>query len=350
HESVHALMFELRGLESMADHTTGSGDYYPTVPTVGTLAEGPPLAFGGPDTVGRMTAPPVEGPSLQPFETVSGLDPSGQKPTQHDPEASTTGTGPTIDDEAPTRVAAARHPTIPVYEDVELDTSSPLLAPTPETPMNGEAARSDGRSGSRRGVRRVASALAAAAALGSLGARAFSARSRAVVEAPASSLAASAPSGRASLEGAALGRQPSAEEPSVAPAPLPEWLESASEAARARAASAPQDAGASAARKPISAAPRPSALTVRVATQVPDDGRDELYVPEPRKPLPAPSRPSPPAVRAATQVPDDGRDELYMPEVRKPLSAASGPRPRPAASATRVRDDGYDELYLPGRR
>jgi serine/threonine-protein kinase len=318
YESVHALMFELRRLEWIADHTTGSGDYYPTVPTVGTLAEGPPFAFGGPDTVGRMTPPPVEGPSLQLFEAVSLLDRSWQQPTQHDPEPSTAATGSTTDDESPTRVATTRPPTIPIYEDLEPDARGPRVAPAPEAPLNSDATRGDGRRSSRRGMRRLAFPLAtaaAAAALGSLGAKAFSAKARAEIVAPSSSVAASTPPGQGALEAMAVGQQAS-EEPTVAGTPLPEWLASASEAASARAAAAPHDAGASVVRKPISAAPRPH---VR-------------------------------AVLAATPVPDDGRDELYLPEAPKPISAAPRPPPRPAASVTRVRDDGYDELYVPGTR
>jgi serine/threonine-protein kinase len=276
HASVHALMFELRALEWVSEHTTGSGEYNATVPTVGTLAEGPP-AFGGQDTVARMTVPPLEGPSRQAFEAGSMLQ------TRQDPRPLATGPDPASEDEATTGVVPPRPPTIDVFfEDLEAEAEGVVPAPASETPMTGEAVRSDGRGVPRRGMARVASAFAvagaAATALGTLGAIAFSGRSHGKVDPPASSVMESTPSGPLTLEVKAT-PEPSPQDPAASASPLPAWIESASVAAAARTSTAPRDAVPTAARKPPSAASRPPARPAPAATHVPDDGRDELYAP-----------------------------------------------------------------------
>ncbi len=273
HQTVHALMVELRGLELIADQTTGAGECHATVPTVGTLAEGPALPFGEQYTVERMSAPPLEGSSRQVFEAGSVML------TRHEGRPAA---GAVTDDEATTRVAPARPPTIPVFEDLEPETAPPLLAASPETPMNGEAVPRDVRRGARNGLRRVAPAFvvaaAAAAALGGLGVVIFSQGSSAKVDPPLNTLAASAPSGLGAFEIPGT-RQPSAEETVAQAAPPPTWLESVNASAVGRAVSAPRDGGATAARKAPSIAPRPTGRPPSATTRVPDDGRDELYVP-----------------------------------------------------------------------
>jgi serine/threonine-protein kinase len=302
HESVHVLMFELGALQWIADHTTSSGENHSTVPMVGTLAEGRPLLLPGLDTVARMSVPPVEGVSLDVYDAGSLLGTSEQ-PTQQYQGRPTAVEGPPSEDAEPTRVAEAQPPTIPVFEDLEPEANGVALVPPPLAPVSVEAASANG--GSRTGMKRAASALlATGAAATALGILAFSVRSSGKAAEPA-------PSAQAVVEVKAL-PQPSPDEVSSPAAQVPEWLEPASQAAMARAASAPRDAGAPVVRKPVAAASRLPARAA-VSTQVPDDGREWLYVPEPPKPVSAASRTRARSAAAAAPVPDDGRDELILP-------------------------------------
>src|ERR1035438_1682251 len=71
HDTVHGLMFELRGLQSVNDRSTsGADDNHSTVPMVGTLAERGSMVRDDQETLVRMSVPPVEGRSLEPFETL----------------------------------------------------------------------------------------------------------------------------------------------------------------------------------------------------------------------------------------------------------------------------------------
>jgi serine/threonine-protein kinase len=272
HESVHKMMFELRALQWASEHTTGSGDHHSTVPMVGTIAEGRPPAADDRDTLAQASIPPVEGPPLEVFGSSSdGVDTSAQV-TQHYQGRPTTPEGRQGD--------ALRTPTIPVFEDAEPEALGAGFARQPDTPMGAEVA-AEGRNAWRKGMGRVGSALVAtgvaAAALGGLALVTMSGRSSARVAQPAASVAVGVASAPAPTEKAKP--QAAAEDPGSGAASLPAWLEPSSQPAADRVASSPQDAGAAAVRKPVAPATRSPARAVSVVTRVPDDGRDELYVP-----------------------------------------------------------------------
>jgi hypothetical protein len=62
HDTVHGLIFELRGLQWVSDRSSvDTGDLHSTDPMMGTLAEGALVLPDDHDTIVRMTAPPTDG-------------------------------------------------------------------------------------------------------------------------------------------------------------------------------------------------------------------------------------------------------------------------------------------------
>jgi serine/threonine protein kinase len=61
HESVHRLLFELRALQRIDRSSDNTTDANSTYPMVGTLADGYVALLEEPDTVAKMSPPPLEG-------------------------------------------------------------------------------------------------------------------------------------------------------------------------------------------------------------------------------------------------------------------------------------------------
>jgi serine/threonine-protein kinase len=330
HDTVHGLMFELRGLQSVED-PSGADDTNSTVPTVGTLAEGP-------ETLDRMSVPPVEGGSLELFHSVgeSGISVQFTEPPERPARAASSAppeepAGVTQEvrsaAQPPKAVAAPRTGSA----DRAQATAQAAASLSPHTPMSGESRigfKSRGKV-TRRGARTAALALVVtgAAALASAGFAGFSRGFGAKEARPTGSRTPGE-----GLEASALAREPgsprnevpSARESSVEVA-APAWLALPPTVAEAAALPREGGAGVAAARKPTSPAARPTAAA-RIAAPEPgvrDDGFDELYVPREggagvaaaRKPVPPAARPAAAARIAAPKpsIPDDGRDELYEP-------------------------------------
>jgi serine/threonine-protein kinase len=233
HDTVHGLMFGLRGLQSVSDRYADADDSHSTVPTVGTLAETGSMAREDAQTVEWMTVPPDEGRALELFE------PSG---------------------ETDTSAQVTRH-----WEG--------------RAPAGGR---------SRRGVpTRVLALAASAAALLALGSAAVATSSRG----PGKKAALAVESPPAAVPSLALGEVVIAA-PAQAPgdsidardaAPefaVPAWL-AAHETTVAAALGEKPEAGpaATTVRKAPAPRPRPALRTAPVKAPVPDDGRDELIIP-----------------------------------------------------------------------
>ncbi len=89
HDSVHGLVFELRGLQSIdGPSSTLTGDAHSTEPMVGTLADGGAVVREEHDTLGQMSPPSLEGPSLVVpdldclGETDAAISKPGEPPTE----------------------------------------------------------------------------------------------------------------------------------------------------------------------------------------------------------------------------------------------------------------------------
>jgi serine/threonine-protein kinase len=285
HDTVHGLMFELRGLQAVSDREpTGAEDDYSTVPMVGTLAERGSMVREDQETLDRMSVPPIEGRSLEPLVT---LDESGisVRFTEHPCEK------PSV--VAPEVAAAAQTPkavAVP-QTDSAARAQTPeqgAASPSPDTPMSGESGfgfQSRGKV-SRMGVRTAALALvvSGAAALAGVGIAASSRGSGAREARPTGSrtpsdgFAADEPT----HEPAIPRMEPSSAWEDGVQVAAPAWLALAPTVAET--AVAPRHGGADAAtvRKPTPPAARPAARTSAPKPRIPDDGRDELYVPEAR--------------------------------------------------------------------
>jgi hypothetical protein len=312
-------MFELRGLESVED-PSGADDTNSTVPTVGTLAEGP-------DTLDRMSVPPVEGGSLELFHSVgeSGISVQFTEPPERPARAGSSapreepaGVAQEVRSAAqpPKAVAAPRRGAAERAQAPEQAAASLF----PHTPMSGESRfgfKSRGKV-TRRGARTAALALVVtgAAALAGTGFAGFSRGFGAKEAKPTSSRTPGE-----GLEASALAREPGSprsEVPSAGESGVevaaPAWLALAPTVARTAVAPRESGAGVAAARKPTPPAARPAPAAARIAAPKPgvrDDGFDELYLPE--------ARPAAAARIAAPKpsVPDDGPDELYEPPVAR---------------------------------
>jgi serine/threonine protein kinase len=255
HDTVHGLMFGLRGLQSVSDRYADADDSHSTVPTVGTLGETGSMAREDAKTVEWMTVPPDEGRALELFEPSGETDTSAQVTHHWEGRATAPAGSPPLD-------------TLTGASGVE------------------ELSRPEGRS--RRGVpTRVLALAASAAVLLALAGAAVATSSRGsgkktalAVESPP----AAAPSlalGEVVIAAPAQSPGDSIDARDVAPEfAVPAWL-AAHETTVAAALGAQPQAGpaTTAVRKAPAPRPRPSLRTAPVKAPVPDDGRDELIVP-----------------------------------------------------------------------
>jgi serine/threonine protein kinase len=256
HDTVHGLMFGLRGLQSVSDRWADTDDTHSTVPTVGTLAEAGSIARDDAKTVEWMTVPPDEGRALELFEPSGGMDISQQITRREGP--------------APA--------------------GSPSLDPLTGASRPEDLARREGRS--RRGVStRVLALVASAAVLMALAGAAVATSS----SGPGKKAVAEVGSPPAAVPSLTLGEPVTAApaqqsrgdaidaRDAAAELVVPAWL-AAHEPTVAAAPGAQPEAGpaATAVRKAPAPRPRPSVRTAPVKAPVPDDGRDELILPEAR--------------------------------------------------------------------
>jgi serine/threonine protein kinase len=302
HDTVHGLMFELRWLQAIDSRSTSvTGDSNTTEPMVGTLADGGAVVREEHDTFDRMPAPSLHGPSLVvpepsvPSDAVGGpselwepwersADAQASAPREPTPRERL---DPASNPLPATRGAPAKAAVRPEAPDAR---STLALGPL-DTPMTGESGRpaedrSD-RKASPTTARRAAFALigstAVVATLVSLrmagSSRESTTRGKPTANAPA--VAEAAPQD--------LGSEPLAnavDEPSVAGGPtatpsfVPAWEPDFGPT------TGPQpDAGSASAavrKVPPPPAPAPTRGGAPTKVPVPDDGRNELYIPEPR--------------------------------------------------------------------
>jgi serine/threonine protein kinase len=294
HESVHGLMFELVGLQWAGDQSsTGSTDANSTDPMVGTLADGIGVVREEHDTQQGFSSPPLEGSSLE----VPGLTELPEISVEIDAEASgaahasTASRGAakspadkatassTSEGDSAEAVAAARAP-------MRKPALAAGLQPV-DTPMTGESGKGVSIS---RGVRRMGAVgvviSAAAAALLIAAAMARSSRAPSLGRStPIESRVAGEATGMSDPIGQEAGPPSAPSDMPAARQPLepPASLAGASGPMERAPARTPSDreSSAPAARKPAPARPatRPA---VMAKGRIPDDGRDELFVPEPR--------------------------------------------------------------------
>ncbi len=276
HPTVHALMFELRGLQSVNDRPPSEADDNPsTIPTVGTLAEKGSMVREDSATLDRMSVPPVEGPPLEAFETLgeSGTSVQFTEPPWEEPSL------------VPQEIAAPR--TASAERARTPEPPAGLLSPDPPgSRESGVGFQSRGQ-GTRRGARTAALALVVtgAAALAGIGIAGASRGARAKEAKPTGSrtlgegLAASAPA----REPASPRMELSSARESGVEIAAPAWLALAPTVAETAVAPPENAAVVAATRKPTPPAARSAAPRIAAPKPpVPDDGRDELYVPEAR--------------------------------------------------------------------
>jgi serine/threonine-protein kinase len=298
HDTVHGLLFELRGLQSIGDRSLATGDAHSTDPMVGTLADGG-AAIREDDTFGRMPTPSIGWPSLG----VSGLTaPSGVSVEFPEPEGRPTGgPAPRIADRAdgerlawapllPRTASAANRLSAPTLapEDRELPDSHPI-----ETPITGESGRGSeldgGAKPSRRSLRALARATLGSGALvavlvgAAAGGSPLDSRSNAVKPTEGEAWIARAAASYRAAEPAIAGPPPAPQAvdarrvddwvviPPLGPPPDRIVAKTTSASSGGGAVSAPARKAASSSRPTMHAAP--------TKAPVPDDGRDELYVP-----------------------------------------------------------------------
>jgi serine/threonine-protein kinase len=296
HDTVHGLLFELRGLQWVSDRSS-AGESHSTDPMVGTLAERGLVLRDEDETFDRLEAPRPDRPTLEARELtgtsgvsvefsegsegptgvlVSGA--TGGVPTR--PE----GPSPT---EAPTRrlESAAHSPADEAHA-----SSHPL-----DTPMTTESAprtSSHGAGPLRRGglrpgawiaigsgavVAMLVTAGLARSSRSAAGRRVGAAEPPAAITGPVAGPANPMPAIAEIVDAPDAAR-------SIAAAPAPEWLGATGDPVSRSPASARPDAGGPPppARKADGLPARPVVRSAPVKRPPPDDGRDELYVPEAR--------------------------------------------------------------------
>ena len=283
HDTLHGLMFELRGLQWISDRSAATGDALSTDPMVGTLADGGAVVRDEHDTFARMSPPP-EGPSLE----VPGLTGSSSVSVQFSEPAVAPSSGPKVASEMANGHKELRPLPTPVRAEA-LDGRAATLLQSLETPMTGESGRpleSRVFAGVWPRGRRAASLVGAGLALAAVTGIGISRASR--TESEGAAKLAESPASATGLPVGDAPREPARaavdaiEAPDAGPEPAPgPPLASPTDLAEAKALAARPDGGpawASARKAP--------ALPLRAALRgpqgkaaVPDDGRDELYVP-----------------------------------------------------------------------
>jgi hypothetical protein len=275
HESLHGLIFELCELQWANDRPSSTAsDDNTTAPMVGTLADGFQRTREEHDTSEGMSPPLFEGRSLEAPELIAASDVSvafSELPREaagQVAEAALGLRGATGEDRAPT----GSHST--------------------DTPMTGESAGDSAREGSgersQRLRRRGAIGLLVSAAVVAVFVTAGMARPSRVSEGKQLNQMESRTLGDGLGKSDSIGEEP---RPAVVPTDgrdaqgelaFPPTLGWASDAVEAGTGSARSDRGpaVSAVRKVAPAPPRPALRAATAAKgSIPDDGRDELYVP-----------------------------------------------------------------------
>jgi hypothetical protein len=294
HDTVHGLMFELRGLQSVRDRSPADADdNHSTVPMVGTLAEKGSIARKDLETLERMSAPPVEGPSLEVFETIGESGISVQITLHEERFAQAASSAPCEEASvaAHDSASAAQTPkadAAPARTDSAARAQAPepaAASPSPDTPMSGESDFGVDNRGqvSRTGARTAVLALVVSGAtvLAGAGVAGFSRGSGAKGAKPidrrmpgegvaASELASERPRPRIEASSASDGGVELA---------ASAWLGSAPTVAETAVRPPAGGPGAAPVRKPTPSAARPAARNAALKPPIPDDGRDELYVP-----------------------------------------------------------------------
>jgi hypothetical protein len=288
HDTVHGLMFELRGLQSVNDRSpSGADDNHSTVPMVGTLAEGALVVRDDHDTFVRMTAPTMEGGEAAALTGASGIS----------VDVSEIGASAAVADSASPRDDSTREPPSALEApdasalSEGAEGAAPAGSPCRDTPMTGESVRGAElsrrdwllRSGAGRRALALAGSAAVVVALLSAAVASSSRGSGPKAVKPVESLTLAS----ASLAPGESASGPPAQSPpesidarhGVAQVAVPAWL-AAHDPTPAGVTSAQPEAGASAVRKAAALRPRPVLRSAPV--KAPDDGRDELYVPEAR--------------------------------------------------------------------
>ena len=293
HDTLHGLMFELRGLQRIADRPA-TGDANTTDPMVGTLAEGGAFVREEDDTFERMAAPHAGPPRLAAagpagaFEVSVQFSESSEPPTWPRPErAGSLARQPSLAEAGRPRVGSESMTGARAEVSEEHE---PLADQALDTPMTGESGpRSEShRPGkpSRSGGKRMA---LASVGVGALAAVLVSTRihSRGGGTVGALPVATTTSGAAPAASDFGLGARPplSILEAARAPAALAETvviptLGARTETGMTKAASARPDGGAGGpGSSKATPAPRPVARSPSAKASVPDDGRDELYVP-----------------------------------------------------------------------
>jgi eukaryotic-like serine/threonine-protein kinase len=292
HDTLHGLMFELRGLQRIGDRPA-TGDANTTDPSVGTLAEGGALVREEDDTFERIVSPHAGPPQLAAagpagaFEVSMQFSESSEPPTWPRPERAGSlakppplAAGPRVGSEAMTGAVRAE-----VSQEHGHVADQAL-----DTPMTGESGPKleSHRPGkpSRGGAKRMALASVGVVALAAVlvSTRIHSREGRTVGVLPVATSTSGAVSTATDF---GLGAPPplSILEAARAPVALAETVVSPilgahTEPGMTKAASARPDGGASGpGLSKATPAPRPAIRGPSAKASVPDDGRDELYVP-----------------------------------------------------------------------
>jgi serine/threonine-protein kinase len=294
HETLHGLMFELRGLQRIGDRPA-TGDANTTDPMVGTLAEGGAFVREEDDTFERMAPPNANAPRLATagpagaFEVSVQFSESSEPPTWPRPErAGSLAKEPSLVAAGRPRVGSESMTGGVRGEGSE--EHEPVGDQALDTPMTGESGpKSEShRHGkpSRGGGKRMALASVGVGALAAvLVSTRIHSRESGTGGVPQVARPTSGATPAASDFG--LGARPPLSILNAVHAPaavadsvaIP-MLGAPTEAAMTKAASARPDGGAGGpGLSKATPAPRPALKGPSAKASVPDDGRDELYVP-----------------------------------------------------------------------
>jgi hypothetical protein len=299
HDTVHGLLFELRGLQSMGGPSSPIGaDTHPTDPTMGTLADGAAAVGEVHDTCERMSVPPMDGPSPQVPALAGVIEMSVASSASCEPAVYGGGMASKGPDPMATRRRAPDRPPNPGLHPMawvpepSADAGEATGVPL-GTPMMGASGGASAKPPGRR--------LARADLIGGMALLASSVAIAAVV--------------------LSAWRDGSPRDSGVPTVP-------SRESAAAPATSAPgartiEAAEATAKALAIPMGPKPPSLPLgegalaREPAKAVDRGLDgPLGVVLLPRPSPTPPQPAPHAAAAKAPIPDDGRDELYVPEAR----------------------------------
>jgi serine/threonine-protein kinase len=282
HDTLHGLIFELRGLQWIDDRSEVTGDTNPTDPMAGFFGDGGAVVREQDDTFERASTPAPEGPSVEAPEltAASGVSVQFSEPL-----------------EGPGGVAASASRHAPAAN----DRSEPQAGRVSRRTIHAIAFAIVG-SGA------VAAVLVSAGMAGSPGESGVKGVKPVTSQAWSASLAASDPGAEAPRPTVDAIEARSAPVDSVVPPSPGSTQPVVAKVSGTRPVGGP---GVLAVRKVAAAQPQTKGgASANVA--VPDDGRDELYVPKAAAAPPQTKR----GASAKVAVPDDGREFLYVPGER----------------------------------